>query len=118
MAILNLFKFVKDFKDVSAGEVIFREGDAGDSMYVVIDGEVDVVTANNLLETVTSGSVIGEMALIDQEPRSATATAKTDCRLVEVDQRRFSFMVQETPFFALEIMKVMADRLRRAHNQG
>lgn len=118
MAILNLFKFVKDFKDVAAGEVIFREGDVGDVMYVVVDGEIDVVYHNNLLETVTSGSVIGEMALIDQSPRSATATAKTDCRLVEVDQRRFSFMVQETPFFALEIMKIMADRLRRAHDHG
>lgn len=118
MAILNLFKFVKDFKDVPAGEVIFREGDVGDVMYVVVDGEIDVVYHNNLLETVTSGSVIGEMALIDQSPRSATATAKTDCRLVEVDQRRFSFMVQETPFFALEIMKIMADRLRRAHDHG
>lgn len=118
MAILNLFKFVKDFTNIPAGEVIFREGDAGETMYVVIEGEVDVVHKDHLIESIGAGSVFGEMALIDHEPRSATATAKTDCKFVVVDQRRFGFMVQETPFFALEVMKIMADRLRRANESA
>ncbi len=57
--------------------------------------------------------MIGEMALIDHLPRSASARATTDAKLVPIDQRRFLFLVQETPFFAIHVMKVMADRLRR-----
>ena len=60
-------------------------------------------------------SIFGEMALIDDEPRSATVIARTDCRLLEVDRRRFEFMVSETPYFALAVMRVMADRLRKAN---
>jgi CRP-like cAMP-binding protein len=57
--------------------------------------------------------MFGEMALIDREPRSATAVAETDCELVVIDKRRFWFLVQETPYFAEIVMRVMADRLRR-----
>ena len=57
--------------------------------------------------------MFGEMALIDREPRSATAIAETDCELVVIDKRRFWFLVQETPYFAEIVMRVMADRLRR-----
>jgi CRP-like cAMP-binding protein len=53
------------------------------------------------------------MALIDQAPRTATAVAKTECKLAVIPERRFLFMVQQTPHFALQIMKVMADRLRK-----
>ena len=53
------------------------------------------------------------MALIDHSPRSATARAQTDCKVALIDERRFMFLVQETPFFALRVMGVMANRLRR-----
>jgi CRP-like cAMP-binding protein len=52
------------------------------------------------------------MALIDRRPRSATAIAKTDAHLVRIDERRFQFMVQQTPFFALEVMRTIVRRLR------
>jgi CRP-like cAMP-binding protein len=54
------------------------------------------------------------MALIDKEARSASARALTDCEIVPVDERRFLFMVQQTPFFALHLLKTIAGRLRRA----
>jgi len=57
--------------------------------------------------------IVGELALIDDEPRSATVVARTDCRLVAVDRRRFEYMVQETPLFGIAVMKVLADRLRK-----
>ncbi|MBA3869622.1 MAG: Crp/Fnr family transcriptional regulator [Anaerolineae bacterium] len=117
MAILNLFKFVKDQVSFPAGHVIFTEDETGDVAYVVMDGEVDLTFKGHLLETVTSGGLIGEMALIDNQTRSATATAKTDIKAVVIDRNRFIFMVQETPWFALEVMKVMADRLRREHEK-
>ena len=82
-------------------------------MYVVTEGQVEILDGSAILETAGSGSIFGQLALIDDEPRSATVVAKTDCRLVSVDRRRFQYMVQETPFFALAVMKVLADRLRK-----
>ena len=82
-------------------------------MYAVLEGEIEIRKQGVLLDTVTAGSVFGEMALIDQSPRSATAMARTDCRVVAVGQRRFTFLVQQTPYFALQIMHILADRLRK-----
>ena len=100
-----------------AGQIIFKEGDAGSLMYVVHDGEVELRVRDQLVDTLGPGGVLGEMALIEHAPRSATATAKTDCVLVPISERRFTFMVQQTPHFALQIMKVMAERLRRMDNR-
>ena len=109
----NLFNNTKNQQTFEAGTVIFAEGDRADSMYVVLDGELDVWVGSNLLEVIGPGGIIGEMALIERNTRSATAVAKSTCRLALVDERRFQFMVQETPYFALHVMRVMAERLRR-----
>ena len=82
-------------------------------MYIVVDGETEILDGSATLEVAGPGSIVGELALIDDEPRSATVVAKTDCRLVPVDRRRFQYMVQETPLFGLSVMKVLADRLRQ-----
>jgi CRP/FNR family cyclic AMP-dependent transcriptional regulator len=117
MAILNLFKFVKEQVSFPAGHVIFKEDETGDVAYVILEGEVDLTFKGHLLETVASGGLIGEMALIDNQTRSATATAKTETKAVAINKDRFIFMVQETPWFALEVMKIMADRLRHEHEK-
>jgi len=109
---LNLFRD-KEATSFAPGQSIFRAGDQGEAMYIVVEGEVEILDGSVLLETSGQGSIVGELALIDDEPRSATAVAKTDCRLVAVDRRRFQYMVQETPLFALSVMKVLADRLRK-----
>lgn len=100
-------------RSYAAGETIFREGDAGEAMFAVVEGEVEIVKHGQVLETLGAGAVFGEMALIDRSPRSADARAKTDCTLAPVTQRRFMFLVQETPFFAIDIMRTLAERLRR-----
>ena len=102
-----------DVRTYRAGEVVFAEGQPGDSMYALLEGEVEIRKGDRVLETVPAGGVFGEMALIDQEARSASAIAVTDCRVVAVGQRRFTLLVQQTPYFALQIMHVLADRLRR-----
>jgi CRP-like cAMP-binding protein len=109
---LNLFRD-KEATSYGPGQYIFRAGDPGEAMYIVVEGEVDILDGSILLETSGQGSIVGELALIDDEPRSATAVARTGCKLVVVDRRRFQYMVQETPLFALSVMKVLADRLRR-----
>ena len=82
-------------------------------MFVVQEGEVDIVIGDFLLETVHPDGILGELSLIDQETRIASAIARTNCTLQSIDKRRFLFLVQETPIFALQVMKVMAERLRR-----
>jgi CRP-like cAMP-binding protein len=109
---LNLF-CDKETVSFPAGQAIFHAGDPGQTMYVVMVGEVEILDGPLVLEVAGPGSIFGELALIDDEPRSATVVAKTDCHLVPVDRRRFQYMVQETPFFALAVMKVIADRLRQ-----
>jgi len=109
---LNLFRD-KEATSFAPGQFVFKAGDQGEAMYIVVEGEVEILDGSVLLETSGQGSIVGELALIDDEPRSATAIAKTDCRLVAVDRRRFQYMVQETPLFALSVMKVLADRLRK-----
>jgi CRP-like cAMP-binding protein len=109
---VNLFGD-KESVPYSAGQFVFKAGEPGQTMYVVTEGEVEILDDSILLEVAGPGSIFGELALIDDEPRSATVVAKTACRLVAVDRRRFQYMVQETPFFALAVMKVIADRLRQ-----
>ncbi|MGD0562896.1 MAG: Crp/Fnr family transcriptional regulator [Roseiarcus sp.] len=95
-----------------AGETIFREGDTATELYVIERGRVKISLGNRLLDELDDNGIFGEMALIDNEPRSATATAATDVTLVPVTEKQFLFLVSNTPFFALKVMRVMADRLR------
>jgi CRP-like cAMP-binding protein len=66
-----------------------------------------------VIETVIEDSILGEMVLIDSKPRSATAVAKTDCTLATINEKRFTLLVQQNPYFALQVMQIMAARLRR-----
>jgi CRP-like cAMP-binding protein len=114
---INLFKHSKDAFDVDAGHALFREGDAGDVMYVVLDGAVEVSRGDHVIETIGVGGIIGELALIDTTPRSASAVTSVPSRLVRVGKDEFTFLVQEHPTFALLVMKVMSERLRRANDR-
>jgi CRP/FNR family cyclic AMP-dependent transcriptional regulator len=96
------------------GEVIFSEGDKGDKMYVIRNGEVEVERDGKIVETLSTGGIFGEMALIDGSPRAATARAKTACEVAPITEKTFLFLVHETPFFAIAVMRTIADRLRRS----
>lgn len=100
-------------REFKAGEVIFREGDPAQELFVVQSGEVEIRRGNRQLETLSQYGIFGEMALIDASPRSATAVAMTDVKLVAVGEKQFLFLISNTPNFALNVMRVMAHRLRR-----
>ena len=110
---MDLFAVEEAPRVCEPGEIIFREFDMGAEMYVVLSGQVELRVGDTLVETVGPGEPFGEMALIDQAPRTATAVAKTGCKLAVIPEKRFLFMVQTTPHFALRLMKAMADRLRK-----
>ncbi len=110
---INYFVNATEFVDYKAGDVIFEEGATGEVMYAIKEGDVEIVHQGKPIEVISGGQFFGEMALVDQSPRSAQAVAKTDCKIILVNRHRFLFLVQETPTFALEVMEVMSNRIRR-----
>lgn len=114
MVTLSIFK---DQRSVScpAGEYLFKEGDTGDTMYVVKEGTLEVEVNGTVVETVNQGGIVGEMALIDDSERSASVRAATDAEVVPLDKKRFEFFVQQTPFFATQVMKLLAERVRNTN---
>ena len=95
-----------------AGATIFREGDRAQELFVIKSGEVRIQIGNTTISELSADHVFGEMALIDSEPRSASAIAVTDVELVPVSEKQFLFLVSQTPHFALKVMRVLAQRLR------
>ncbi len=118
MDTLSLFKTSKDSRTFFSGEIIFESGSEPDVLYVVQEGEVQIIAGNRIIETLGPGEIFGEMALVDKQPRSATAKAKTECKLVPIDENRFKFLVQQTPFFAVHVMRVMSKRIRSMINNN
>ncbi len=112
MDLLNLFKNAEAIESVPAGATIFTEGSAAEDMYIVMDGEVNILRGKEVIDTVRNGGIFGEMALNDSEPRSATAVAATHCKLLVISEMQFLRTVQEAPYFSLQVMKVIARRLR------
>jgi CRP/FNR family cyclic AMP-dependent transcriptional regulator len=109
----ELFRQDANALSLEPGEFLFRKGESGDKMYVLLEGNVEIALGDLVLETAGPGALVGKMALIDDSPRTASVMAKTACRFAQIDQRRFHFLVQQTPYFATHVMKTLADRLRR-----
>ncbi|MGD1704382.1 cyclic nucleotide-binding domain-containing protein [Dapis sp. BLCC M229] len=111
---VELFQKQPGDKTFSPGDVIFEDGQKGDVMYGVIEGVVELFVNGQVIETIKAGDVFGEGALVHEEhTRASTAIAKTECKLADIDQERFLFAVQETPMFALYVIRSYSDRLRR-----
>jgi CRP/FNR family transcriptional regulator, cyclic AMP receptor protein len=108
----DLFRQETDMVQLAPGDFLFREGETGDRMYVLLEGEIDIFLGDFVFETAGPGSLLGEMALIEDTPRTANAVAKSPAKLAQIDRRRFHFLVQQTPHFATHVMKTLADRLR------
>lgn len=114
---LFLLKTADKFKKYRADDVIFRQGDEGHDMFVIKSGVVELRTDDLVIGTFETGDIFGEMSLVDQDKRSATATALTDCELVSIDNARFQSMILEAPNFAVEVMQIMSERLRHMNHE-
>lgn len=97
---------------VPAEKVIMREGEAGMTMYVVLSGRVGIAVRGNLVESVGEGGTFGEMALVDQSPRTAGAYAQTDCELLAINRAALLALVKAQPAFSMALLTAVADRLR------
>jgi CRP/FNR family cyclic AMP-dependent transcriptional regulator len=96
----------------SAGSIVFNKGDPGSCMYIVQSGLIEMLIGDKVIEICGPNEAIGFMSMVDGAPRSSTARVKEACELSLIDQRKFRFMVDEVPNFALYIMGAMARRIR------
>lgn len=111
---VELFQKHLDQKIFAPGDVIFEDGQKADVMYGIMEGVVELFVNGQVVETIQKGDIFGEGALVHEEhTRASTAIAKTECKLAYLDQERFLFVVQETPLFALSVIRSYSDRLRR-----
>ena len=100
---------------LAPGEILFKEGEQGDQMFVISGGTLNLTINDEHLDTETVGGVVGEMALIEHMERSATATAVDDCTLIPLGIAQFTALVSRQPGFAIHIMKIQSQRLRKAN---
>ncbi|WP_191621470.1 Crp/Fnr family transcriptional regulator [Marinihelvus fidelis] len=114
MDLLNYFSDWDDVVEFKKKSQLFHELDEADYMFVILSGEVEVTLRGEPLGAEIEGGVIGEMALINNARRSATAVALKKTRVARVDRENFRRIVRDNPDFALHIMAVMANRLRVA----
>ncbi|BAU67371.1 hypothetical protein STA3757_47880 [Stanieria sp. NIES-3757] len=116
---VSIFQNHSEPQCFAAGEMIFKQGEFGNLMYGIIEGEVEIVVNGKVVETIHAGNVFGEGALVQPEAtRASNAVAKTDCKLACLDKERFLFVVQETPMFALHVMRSYSNRLRKFKQQS
>ena len=105
------------YRFFEAGEKIFLEDDAADAMYMVRSGRVDVITYGTVLENVRAGGIFGELALIDDGRRSAAAMATEPTEVVQIDKQTFLAVIRNDPEFALRVMSLLANMLRRMNKE-
>jgi CRP-like cAMP-binding protein len=115
MIFYDLFRNGPVFHELGSGQTLFQEGSEGEDMYVLIEGQALIELQGLLFEEIGPGDFVGELAVIDGSPRLATVITQTACKFVRVDRQRFRTLIAENHRFALEVMTVMARRLRKAH---
>jgi len=117
MDLATHFRNARNAVSVSAGRLIFRSGDPGSVMYVLLEGSAAVLVGDEVVELAGPGAILGEMALLDEGKRSASVLARRDCRLVPVPREQFDLLIAETPAFARHVMRTMGERLRRMNER-
>jgi CRP-like cAMP-binding protein len=107
----HLFSYDEDLLSLPAGSILFKQGDQGAHMYVLKSGRADIVTNGRVTEKAMAGTILGEMTILANTPRSATVIATTDCKFVAIGRQRFESLVSGTPGFLPYLRKIVAGRL-------
>ncbi|MFC1504512.1 Crp/Fnr family transcriptional regulator [Spirochaetota bacterium] len=105
---------------IPGGKIIFKEGEEANNLYLLVEGEVEILkkikNAQKVLAVTQKGDIFGEMAVVDQKPRSATAIAKTDCRVIAINHESLEQIIQTTPEFSLKLIRLLSQKLRQSNN--
>lgn len=113
----SLFRHSPNARAYAANAEIFHEGDAGRTMFAIKSGRVAITVGGTVVDTLKAGDVFGEMALLESQPRTASAVTLEASELVEIDRTQFYLLVKQNPHFALQLMQLLSERLRRADAQ-
>ena len=109
---LGLVGRLADEIDVPAGRALTREGETGHEFFVIVDGRVRVEREGKLLNTLGPGDFLGEIALVDGRPRTATAITEGPARLLVMAHREFASLLAEYPSIQIEVLQALAQRVR------
>ncbi|OGH63358.1 MAG: hypothetical protein A3I06_08995 [Candidatus Lindowbacteria bacterium RIFCSPLOWO2_02_FULL_62_12] len=110
---LRLIADIVEETEEDQGEIVFNQGEPGDSMYMIIEGGVQIVLADGTpVKTLSTFEAFGEMALIDDEPRSATAKAVAPCKFLRIDRDRFVALLGQYPEISMGLLRMMSRRIR------
>jgi CRP-like cAMP-binding protein len=113
MSVKGVFASANERRDYGAGDVISSEGDTSEHMFGVVSGVVELRKGDEVLLTVGPEATFGELGVIDGTTRSLSAVAVEPTTVAVIDERTFLYMVQETPMFAMQVMKSLAARIRQ-----
>ena len=98
-------------------DIIFQEGEPGKSLFVIINGRVNILNDNQIIANLEKGNCIGEMSILDQAPRSADAIASEESILLQIDQDGFFELMVGNPDIMKEIIKMLTKRLRKMNKK-
>ena len=99
----------------AAGDIVYRENDDANAMYVILSGAVEITTRGRHIETITAGKALGIVSLLDEKPRTSTARASENTELAIISRHTFRYMVEEVPNFVWFVMGELAHRIRSTH---
>ena len=114
--VLEHFRDDPAIKTVPAGMTLFKAGDPADFVYILIDGQANLLVGKTVVEVAVRGNLLGEVALIDGKPRSATVVTRTQCQVLPIDAAQFQALMREMPAFSDYVMNAMAERMRRMND--
>jgi CRP/FNR family cyclic AMP-dependent transcriptional regulator len=118
MTVRAVFSSADEIRALAPGDVVFSEGDEGHAMYGVLSGAVELRKGEHAIARVEEHGTFGELALIDHSPRSLTAVVVEPTEVAVINERTFLYLVHETPTFALQVMRSLAERLRQLDPPG
>jgi CRP-like cAMP-binding protein len=117
MPVNSVFINAQVQRTLQAGEVVFNEGDAGTEMFGIVSGVVELSRGGQPVARIGEGETFGELAIVTKSPRNLTAVAVEPTVIATIDERAFLFLVHETPTFAIQVMRSMADLIKQLDEQ-